>query len=631
MIIYSGSKADFMTEVEEDTIAYSIRDNILEKMHRKTGEAEFRSWINSLEYMYKVLNDDQIPEDSGIAIEYNLPNTSKRVDFLISGYDQENSANVVIIELKQWEKINKVEGLDGLVETFTGGANRRVVHPSYQAWSYAEMIRDYNEYAQSASVQLHPCAYLHNYLRTETDPLDDPQYQEYLDDAPAFTKGDVRKLRSFIKRAITTGDRNSILLEIDNGRIKPSKSLQDSVVSMLESNPEFNLLDDQKVIFERIMELSHLCEKDGKKRVLIATGGPGTGKTVIAINLLARLTQKGVFAQYCSKNSAPRTVYARKLKGHRTKSSIDNMFKGSGAYVDAPENAVGVIIADEAHRLNEKSGLYGNQGVNQIHEIIRAARLSVFFIDESQRVTVKDIGSVSQIQNWAFINGAEVYEEQLTSQFRCNGSDGYLAWLDDVLGIRKTANYSIEDIDYEYVVFDDPQEMRQKIIERNAESNKSRILAGYCWNWPKEGRSNTHSHEIKIGDFEISWNLDGGEAFAISPTSINEAGCIHTTQGLEFEYVGVIIGDDLRYEKGQLITDYTKRARTDQSVKGLKKMMSEDSERAHRIADEIIKNTYRTLMTRGMKGCYVYATDPGLRNYLKMRTRSSYQYTTHTL
>ena len=631
MIIYSGSKADFMTEVEEDTIAYSIRDNILEKMHRKTGEAEFRSWINSLEYMYKVLNDDQIPEDSGIAIEYNLPNTSKRVDFLISGYDQENSANVVIIELKQWEKINKVEGLDGLVETFTGGANRRVVHPSYQAWSYAEMIRDYNEYAQSASVQLHPCAYLHNYLRTETDPLDDPQYQEYLDDAPAFTKGDVRKLRSFIKRAITTGDRNSILLEIDNGRIKPSKSLQDSVVSMLESNPEFNLLDDQKVIFERIMELSHLCEKDGKKRVLIATGGPGTGKTVIAINLLARLTQKGVFAQYCSKNSAPRTVYARKLKGHRTKSSIDNMFKGSGAYVDAPENAVGVIIADEAHRLNEKSGLYGNQGVNQIHEIIRAARLSVFFIDESQRVTVKDIGSVSQIQNWAFINGAEVYEEQLTSQFRCNGSDGYLAWLDDVLGIRKTANYSIEDIDYEYVVFDDPQEMRQKIIERNAESNKSRILAGYCWNWPKEGRSNTHSHEIKIGDFKISWNLDGGEAFAISPTSINEAGCIHTTQGLEFEYVGVIIGDDLRYEKGQLITDYTKRARTDQSVKGLKKMMSEDSERAHRIADEIIKNTYRTLMTRGMKGCYVYATDPGLRNYLKMRTRSSYQYTTHTL
>lgn len=620
MIIYSGSKADFMVQVEEDTIAYTIRDNILEKMHRKTPDAEFRSWVNSLEYMYKVLNDDGIPRNSGIAIEYNLPNTAKRVDFLVSGYDAKRSANVVIIELKQWEKLNKVEGLDALVETFTGGRERRVVHPSYQAWSYAEMIRDYNEYAQIAGVNLWPCAYLHNYMRVQDDPLDDPIYKDYLDEAPAFAKGDVRKLREFIKRVVETGDDSEILYEIDNGRIKPSKSLQDAIVGMLESNPEFNLIDDQKVVFERIMELSRQCERDGKKRVLIATGGPGTGKTVIAMNLLARLTQEGVFVQYCSKNSAPRTVYAKKLKGHRTKSSIDNMFKGSGAYVDAPRNAVGVVLADEAHRLNEKSGLYGNQGINQIHEIIHAARLSVFFIDECQRVTVKDIGSVGEIKRWAAVNGAEVYEEELTSQFRCNGSDGYLAWLDDVLEIRETANYDIEGIDYDFEVLDSPDEMRQKVIERNQGSNKSRILAGYCWNWPRAGRADTNTHEITIGDFEISWNLDGGEAFALSPTSINEAGCIHTTQGLEFEYVGVIIGDDLRYEGDHVVTDYTKRAGTDRSIKGLKKMEREDPKHALKLADEIIKNTYRTLMTRGMKGCYVYATDPNLRSYLKERS-----------
>lgn len=585
MIIYSGNKADFMVQVEDDTIAYTIRDNILEKMHRKTGDAEFKSWVNSLEYMYKVLNDDDIPQNSGVAIEYNLPNTAKRVDFLVSGYDADRSANVVIIELKQWEKLNKVDGLDALVETFTGGRERRVVHPSYQAWSYAQMIEDYNEYAQIAGVNLRPCAYLHNYLRVQNDPLDDPIYKEYLDAAPAFAKGDVKKLREFIKRAVETGDDSEILYEIDNGRIKPSKSLQDAIVGMLESNPEFNLIDDQKVVFEHIMELSRRCERDGKKRVLIATGGPGTGKTVIAMNLLARLTQEGVFVQYCSKNSAPRTVYAKKLKGHRTKSSIDNMFKGSGAYVDAPKNAVGVVLADEAHRLNEKSGLYGNQGINQIHEIIHAARLSVFFIDEFQRVTVKDIGSVDEIKRWAVANGAEVFEEQLTSQFRCNGSDGYLAWLDDVLEIRETANYDIEGIDYDFEVLDSPVKMRQKVVERNEGSNKSRILAGYCWNWPKDGRADTDTHEIKIGDFEISWNLDGGEAFALSPTSINEAGCIHTTQGLEFEYVGVIIGDDLRYEDGRLVTDYTRRARTDQSVKGLKKMEREDPGHAHELAD----------------------------------------------
>ena len=626
MIVYSGNKTEFMTEVLEDTIAYSIRDNIRKKMNRRTGEAEFRSWVNSLEYMYKVLNDDDIPEESGIAIEYNLPNTAKRVDFLISGYDKKQLPNVVIIELKQWEKINKVEGLDGLVETFTGGANRRVVHPSYQAWSYAEMIKDYNEYAQIADIKLWPCAYLHNYLREENDPLDDAIYADYLNDAPAFTKGDVRKLRAYIKEVVKEGDNNEILYEIDNGRIKPSKSLQDAIVGMLESNPEFNLIDDQKVVFEKIMELSRKCETDGKKRVLIARGGPGTGKTVIAINLLARLTQEGVFAQYCSKNSAPRLVYAKKLKGHRTKSSIDNMFKGSGSYVDTPKDAIGVILADEAHRLNEKSGLYGNQGVNQIHEIIQASRLSVFFIDESQRVTVKDIGSVGEIKHWAAFNNANVFEEELSSQFRCNGSDGYLAWLDDVLGIRETANYNLETPDYEFIVFDSPEEMRQRVIKRNQSSNNARILAGYCWNWPKAGRSDTNTHEIKIGDFEISWNLDGGESFAISPTSINEAGCIHTTQGLEFEYVGVIIGDDLRYENGALITDFKKRASTDQSIKGLKKMEKDDPERAHRLANEIIKNTYRTLMTRGMKGCYVYATDKGLRGYLKKRVQSTYDY-----
>lgn len=627
MIIYSGSKSDFMTEVEEDSIAYSIRDSILKKMHRNTSDAEFRSWVNSLEYMYKVLNDNEIPQSSGVAIEYNLPNTAKRVDFLVSGYDENQSANVVIIELKQWQKLDKVDGLDGLVETYTGGANRRVVHPSYQAWSYAEMIRDYNEYAQIADVGLWPCAYLHNYMREDDDPLDDPIYQEYLDDAPAFTKGDVKKLREYIKNVVVEGDDGGeILYEIDNGRIRPSKSLQDAIVGMLESNPEFNLIDDQKVIFERIMELSRRCEKDGKKRTLIATGGPGTGKTVIAINLLARLTQEGVFAQYCSKNSAPRTVYARKLKGHRTKSSIDNMFKGSGAYVDAPENAVGVVLADEAHRLNEKSGLYSNLGINQVHEIIRAARLSVFFIDESQRVTVNDIGSVSAIKQWAAINGSEVHMEALTSQFRCNGSDGYLAWLDDVLDIHETANYNLDGINYEFIVFDTPQEMRQKVLKRNEGSNRSRILAGYCWNWPKAGRADTNVHEIEIGDFGISWNLDGGEAFAISESSVNEAGCIHTTQGLEFEYVGVIIGDDLRYEENHLVTDFTKRAKTDQSIRGLKKMTKENPEQAQKLADEIIKNTYRTLMTRGMKGCYVYATDEGLREYLKERAQSSYQY-----
>ena len=285
-----------------------------------------------------------------------------------------------------------------------------------------------------------------------------------------------------------------------------------------------------------------------------------------------------------------------------------------------------LTYADEAHRLNEKSGMFHNMRENQIKEIIHAAKCSVFFIDESQRVTLQDIGRVDEIRKWAEEENAQVTEMELVSQFRCNGSDGYFAWLDHTLEIRDTANFDMEDIDYDIRILDSPAKMQELIIERNRTSHyRARILAGYCWNWKKEGVNDPSVHDIIIGDFEISWNLKNTTTFAIDEDSIHEAGCIHTSQGLEFDYVGVIIGDDMRYENGMVVTDFTKRARTDQSLKGIKKLYKENPELANKEADEIIKNTYRTLMTRGMKGCYVYCTDQRLAAYLKkcLETRKS--------
>ena len=618
MIVYSGIKSDFLTAVENDSIAAEIEENIYNKMHKRTVQNEYRSWENSMEYMYKVLNDDTIPGDSGIAIEYNIPQTSKRVDFIISGYGEKKDPNVIIIELKQWDKVDVVDGQDALVETYTGGANRKVVHPSYQAWSYAAMIYDYNENVQLGNIVLHPCAYMHNYRKSNPDKLEINQYKEYVDDAPIFARGEVAKLRDFIKKSVKYGDKKQLLYEIDNGKIRPSKSLQDSIKSMIEGNREFIMLDDQKVVYEEILKTAMKCMTDQKKRTVIVKGGPGTGKTVVAINLLAKLTNEGLFAQYTSKNSAPRSVYAKKLTGHK-KSSINNMFKGSGSYVDTESNMIDVLICDEAHRLNDKSGLFHNLGENQIKEIINAGLCSVFFIDESQRVTLNDIGSVGEIKKWALKLGSDFSVMELTSQFRCNGSDGYLAWLDDVLEIRETANPDMKDIDYDIRILDSPEEVRDLIFERNKAHNQSRILAGYCWEWIKEGKSRSDVHDIKIGDFEMSWNLDNTTTFAIDENSVNEIGCIHTSQGLEFDYAGVIIGDDMRYENGHIVTDYTKRASTDQSLKGIKTLYKSTPGFALKEADEIIKNTYRTLMTRGMKGCYVYCTDEGLREYLRRR------------
>ena len=622
MLIYNGLKSDFMSDTENDVLETKLYDAIKNKMNRSTGLSELNSWRNSLKEMYITLNDSNIPSDVGVAIEYNIPQTSKRVDFLISGYGKDNKGNVIIVELKQWEKLQAIEGQEAIVETFTGGANRRVVHPSYQAWSYAALIKDYNEYVQDADIELHPCAYLHNYPRAENDPLDAKQYKEVLADAPAFTYGQRDALRNFIKKSIITGDNEDTLVKIEHGKIRPSKQLQDSISGMLKGNKEFIMLDEQKVVYENILSLSTKCQKDGKKRTIIVEGGPGTGKTVVAINLLAELTKRNQFVQYVSKNAAPRTVYGYKLKGTMKKSSVDNLFKGSGCYTEAPMNSVGTILADEAHRLNEKSGMFQNMGENQIKEIIHASRCSVFFIDESQRVTTSDIGSIAEIEKWAERENSEVIKMELVSQFRCNGSDGYLAWIDDVLQIRDTANYDLEGIDYDIRICDSPKEMEHIVIEKNRIRNRARILAGYCWNWPKDTRNDVNYHDIKIGDYGISWNLDGGDAFAINPDSVHEAGCIHTSQGLEFDYVGVIIGDDMRYENGEIVTDYSKRAKTDQSMKGIKGLAKDDPEKASQLADEIIKNTYRTLMTRGMKGCYVYCTDSELATYFKERLKN---------
>ena len=619
MIVYDGIKTDFLSRCENDSIAIEIENNILTKLGRHTSKSEFRSWENSLNYMYKVLNDADIPLDAGIAIEYNIPQTSKRIDFMISGYGWDNKPEMIIVELKQWETLEEVQGTDAIVETYLGNTKRRVVHPSYQAWSYAQLMRDYNQAVQDKMVKVSPCACLHNYIRRVADPIDAIHYQPYLEEAPAYTKGQLPELRDFIKKCICMGDQKEVLYLVDQGKIRPSKNLQNTIASMLNGNQEFIMIDEQKVAYEEILRLSLQSQKDYKKRVIIVQGGPGTGKTVIAVNLLSALTQKEQMVQYVSRNSAPRQVYLSKLKGQMKKSSIDNMFKGSGTYTEAGNNIVHTLLVDEAHRLNKKSGIFHNLGENQIKEIIHAAFCSVFFIDESQRVTMEDIGSVAEIEKWAKKEGAEVHYLELQSQFRCNGSDGYLAWLDDVLGIRETANYKLEGVDYDIRICDSPNEMRELVIERNRISNHARVLAGYCWEWIKKEQNNTNYHDIKIGDFEMSWNLGNGEPYAISDTSINEVGCIHTSQGLEFDYVGVIIGDDMRYENGQVITDFTKRAKTDQSLKGIKKLYKKSPDEALNKADEIIKNTYRTLLTRGMKGCYIYCTDSGMTVYLKKR------------
>jgi hypothetical protein len=277
-------------------------------------------------------------------------------------------------------------------------------------------------------------------------------------------------------------------------------------------------------------------------------------------------------------------------------------------------------VVDEAHRLNEKSGLFGNLGTNQIQELIGAAKCSIFFLDEDQRVTFKDIGEQSEIARFAQSAGASVTTLELASQFRCNGSDGYLAWLDSTLGIRPTANETLDVEEFDFRVFTSPEAMRREIAEKNRVNNKARMVAGYCWDWNSKKNADTRDVLIPEHGFAMTWNLtkDGG-LWMVAPESVNEIGCIHTCQGLEVDYIGVIVGPDLIAEHDVIVTRPLARSKHDKSLSGYKKLLKANPDEANRKADLIIKNTYRTLMTRGMKGCYVYFTDKAAERHFRSR------------
>ena len=354
--------------------------------------------------------------------------------------------------------------------------------------------------------------------------------------------------------------------------------------------------------------------------MVIVDGGPGTGKSVLAINLLSKFTGEGQNARYVTKNAAPRAVYEARLTGHLKKSRISALFTGSGSFVSTNSNEYDMLIVDEAHRLGLKSGLYRNLGENQIKEIINGSKLSIFFIDELQKIHIHDAGSKSMIRTMAEELGAKVTESSLVSQFRCGGSNEFLNWLDTLLyDTENLLPFSEDPEKFEFRVFDSPAAMHEAIRDKNAQGEKSRMVAGYCWDWVSKKQKHLNDIVLENGGYGAQWNLtEHGSLWIEREESISEIGCIHTCQGLEVDYIGVIIGPDLRFENEELICEVRQRSKMDASIKGIKKMSREDPEKARVLGKELILNTYRTLMTRGMKGCYVYSTDPTLRDALRI-------------
>lgn len=616
MIVYQATKTRFLDDNDNRNIEDVINAAYVQKTGRYASDAEFKSWAASLREMSRVLRDPQIPDDIGVGVEFGIPQTAKRIDFILSGEDDTGTPHVVIVELKQWSS-SKLSDKDGLIVANRGGRSETEgAHPSYQAWSYAALLNGFNEAVYESGTALRPCAYLHNYK--DDGVIRDARYAPYLDKAPVFLKGEeeLKLLRDFIKKHVRKGDKGDLLYKIENGRIRPSKMLADSLGKMLKGNQEFVLIDDQKVVYETCLARAEQASET-RKQVVIVKGGPGTGKSVVAVNLLVALTKRGQVTKYVSKNAAPRAVYAKKLAGQVRRVEVGNMFSGSGAFHNADPNVFDTLVVDEAHRLNAKSGLYGNLGENQVMELIRSAKCTIFFVDDDQIVTLADIGHTRELIHWANAAGAEITTLELSSQFRCNGSDGYVAWLDNWLGIRETANTDFDRDSFDFRIVDSPVELHNLIREKNKINNKSRVVAGYCWDWKSKKDPDAYDIEIPEFGYRAQWNLSvDGSLWITAENSVEQVGCIHTCQGLELDYVGVIVGPDLSHRNDKLIADPARRSRQDRSIRGYRSLRKKDGSIDARTAS-IIKNTYKTLMTRGMKGCYIYSSDRDFSLYLR--------------
>ena len=615
MIAYLATKGQFLSDAVgiEDV----IRDAVIRELglNIKKDSAEYNSWRNSLgNAMFHVLNTPLIPDDAGVAIEYRLKGRRQRIDVMISGFNPSGTRSVAVVELKQWSTILE-SSLPEHVVTWMGHREQALPHPSYQAWSYARLLADFYEVVSSEPIAMSPCAYVHNC--DDDAVLRAVEMTDITSRAPVFIKGEHLELQEFIIDVVSQGDSGEGLRKIDESAILPSKQLVQSLNSMLEGHEEFVLIDEQKTAFESIMEFVAAVPV-GEHQTLVIQGGPGTGKSVIAINALVKLLERGLNVRYVTKNAAPRGVYKQKLQKRSKKADISNLFVSSDAFYEVEKDSFDVLLVDEAHRLVKHSGLYGNLGDNQVAEIIQAARVSVFFVDESQKVTWRDIGNLDEIAGWADLLDSAMEIQDLSAQFRCAGSDEYLRWVDSILQIKDHPRPDLSATDYDIRILDSPSDLRDLIFECNKANNSSRLLAGYCWDWVSKKEASESDIVFPGTDFAMQWNLTkDGSTWMISPDSVNEVGCIHTCQGLEGDYMGVIIGDDLLVRNGKILTDPNARAKTDRSLRGWKTAAKVDREGTLVKTDELIRNTYRTLLTRGMKGTFIYCSDLETREYLR--------------
>lgn len=620
MHLYSGTSTDFVSAATRNRIGEMLRGGFFRHFRYWPPESEVRSWKNSLAAMGRVVEVAGL-RDHGVICEYQLPMTSRRLDVMLTGHNDEGRPMASIVELKQWDGAEPSD-IDELVTVFLGGSLRETLHPSVQVGQYRQYLLDTHEVFAEDKAGLRASSYLHNFTYDAESELYAARHAGALAVNPLFAGDQVDELAAWLNEELGGGGGVPLVTTVLEGRYRPNKKLLEHTSKIIKGEPAYVLLDEQRVAFNSV--IAHVAEahRTGTKAAFIIKGGPGTGKSVLAVNLVGELSANGYVTHHAT-GSRAFTGNMRKAVGSRA----GNLFKYFNSYMAEDPDVLDVLICDEAHRIRETSANRFTPAANrtdtsQVLELLGVARVAVFFIDDMQVVRPGEIGSSELISSAANEIGANLYEYELEAQFRCAGSDAFVSWVENTLELRRTPDVIWDaDSEFDFDVVDSPRELQALINQRANAGHSARLVAGFCWPWSNPESDGTLVDDVQLVDFSMPWNarperkaakgIPKAEMWATDSNGLQQVGCVYTAQGFEFDYVGLIFGRDLTYSFGSGWS-----GNPHHSHDAVVKRAAKESEEAF---TNLVKQTYRVLFTRGLKGCYVYFEDAATRDFVLSR------------
>jgi hypothetical protein len=589
----------------------TLQSRFREQIGYGPSTSEVASWAASLDALIDQLRQAAL-EQAGLMLEYTLPLSSKRVDAIVCGQDASGRPTGIVVELKQWDRVHP-SAVDGCIVEF--GSNL-VIHPHCQVCHYTDYIRDFNTFVHVGGMDLDGLSYLHEARSRNIEALRGLPAENCT--CALFSSDEVPELRRFLNERLGNGSGLEVVDRFLNAPTRPSKRLLDHVAAEIEGREAFKLLDEQMVAFEAVKRAVVRADQTGVKSAIIVSGGPGTGKSVIAARLVGHFASAGRNVSHATGSKAFTETIRRRV-GRRAAS----LFRYFNSFSTADEDELDVVICDEAHRIRASSNSRFTRrelrtDEPQVHELIGVARVSVFLLDENQVVRPGEIGTTSSIASAARSKRAIVEKVDLNGQFRCMGSPVYIEWVEALLGLSTDplTPWTDDGSGFELRVADSPGALETWLITKLDDGCTARLAAGYCWPWNDPTPEGSLVDDIAIEDWRRPWNAKPGKKvvgappasfWASEPEGFNQVGCIYTAQGFEFDYVGVILGPDLvRRGEGWVID---RGGNADPIVK-----------RAGNF-DTLIRNVYKVLLTRGLRGCGVYSVDPETNRFLMSVTR----------